>query len=190
LQARLTLISHAPTEAFRSASFPLDEPLTQPEREKISALHWTPPRAQQIFSAPELRARQTAQALGLSAEPTSDLRDCNYGSWGGFTFSDIASLKSEEVTLWLADVASAPHGGESILQLMNRVGRWLAEQSHQNHTLAITHPAVIRSAIVCALEAPPQAFWRIDIAPLSITDLRWNGTTWTLRASGSALLQR
>jgi broad specificity phosphatase PhoE len=190
LPARLTLISHAPTEALRSASFPLDEPLTEHELQKISALPWSPPRAQQILAGPELRARQTAQALGLSAEPTSDLRDCDYGSWSGFTFSDIASLKAEEVTLWLADVAAAPHGGESILQLVERVARWLGEQRHHDHTLAITHPAVIRSAIVCALEAPPQAFWRIDIAPLTITDLRWNGATWTLRASGSALLQR
>jgi broad specificity phosphatase PhoE len=187
LPARLTLISHAPTEALRSASFPLDEPLTEPDREKISALHWSPPRTQQILVAPELRARQTAEALGLSAEPTPDLRDCDYGSWSGFTFSDIASLKSEEVTLWLADVAAAPHGGESILQLMERVARWLGEQRHHDHTLAITHPAVIRSAILCALEAPPQAFWRIDIAPLTITDLRWNETTWTLRASGVSL---
>jgi broad specificity phosphatase PhoE len=181
------LISHAPTVALRNASFPLDEPVTEPERDKISALHWTPPRAQQFLTAPELRVRQTAQALGLSAEPTPELRDCDYGSWSGFTFSDIASLKSEEVALWLADVAAAPHGGESILQLMDRVGRWLAEQSHHDHTLAVTHPAVIRSAIVCALGAPPQAFWRIDIAPLTITDLRCNGTTWTLRSSGSAI---
>jgi broad specificity phosphatase PhoE len=185
--SRLTLISHAPTEALRTASFPLDEPLTDQALEKLSALHWTPPRAQQVLCAPEARARQTAQALGLSAQPTPALRDCDYGAWNGFTFSDIASLKAEEVTHWLSDPSAAPHGGESISQLMERVGHWLEGRRGQNDTVAVTHPAVIRAAIVNALGAPAQAFWRIDIAPLSLTDMRWNGANWTLRSSGVGL---
>jgi hypothetical protein len=46
---------------------------------------------------------------------------------------------------------------------------------------------VIRSAIVHALSASAQTFWRIDIAPLSLTDLRFNGRVWTLRSSGGEL---
>jgi len=32
--------------------------------------------------------------------------------------------------------------------------------------------------------APAQSLWRIDIPPVSITDLRWNGGFWNLRKSG------
>jgi broad specificity phosphatase PhoE len=155
--------------------------------EKICALKWNAPRAERILTAPELRAQQTSQALGLSADVDSDLRDCDYGAWGGFTLNDVASRKPEEVQLWLTDPEAAPHSGESIVGLIDRVGLWLEKQRGAGFTLAITHPSVIRAAIVCVLEATPQTFWRIDIAPLSITDLRWNERVWTLRSSGCAL---
>ncbi len=48
--------------------------------------------------------------------------------------------------------------------------------------LAVTHPSVIRAAIVRVLEAPPETFWRIDVTPFSIADLRGNKGRWTLRA--------
>jgi broad specificity phosphatase PhoE len=155
--------------------------------EKILAVRWNAPSADRILTAPELRAQQTCQALGLSANVDSDLRDCDYGAWSGFSLNDVASSKPEEVQLWLTDTGATPHGGESIVELIDRVGLWVKKQRGAGHTLAITHPAVIRAAIVSVLEASPQTFWRIDIAPLSITDLRWNERVWTLRSSGCAL---
>jgi broad specificity phosphatase PhoE len=50
--------------------------------------------------------------------------------------------------------------------------------------VAITHPAVVRAAIVHALGAPPAAFWRIDVAPLSRTDLSGRDGRWNLRGIG------
>ena len=56
------------------------------------------------------------------------------------------------------------------------------------HTIAVTHPAVIRAAIVHALQVPLPAFWRFDIAPLSLTDLRFNGGVWSVRCAGCSSL--
>jgi len=187
LATRLTLISHAPTEAQRRAAFPLDELLEKKETEKAAALGWRPPRAQQVLSGPEHRVQQTAEALGLSPTVVDDLRDCDYGTWTGRDLGEAQMQHPEDVAIWLSDPGIAPHGGESILQLISRAGRWMDGQRDLGHTLAITHPAVIRAAIVHALEAPPITFWRIDIAPLSLTDLRWNGRVWTVRSSGCAV---
>jgi broad specificity phosphatase PhoE len=187
LASRLTLIAHAATEAQRRTAFPLDEPLEQREMAKIAALGWKAPRAHRIVSGPERRAKQTAEALGLSAETAVELRDCDYGAWRGYTLSEVEQRQPEEVLAWLTDPDAAPHGGESILQLITRMGDWLKEQSAVDHTIAVTHPAVIRSALIHTLQSPPSSFWRIDIAPLSLTDLRWNGRVWTVRSSGCAL---
>jgi broad specificity phosphatase PhoE len=46
--------------------------------------------------------------------------------------------------------------------------------------VAITHASVIRAATVHALEAGPESFWRIDIAPLSLTRLSANNGRWNL----------
>jgi broad specificity phosphatase PhoE len=117
------------------------------------------------------------------------LRDCNYGRWSGRELDKVQSEEPDKVAIWLTDPAAAPHGGESILKLVDRVGGWLREQGCAGHVIAVTHPAVIRAAIVYALETPLQSFWRIDIAPLSLTDLRLNGKMWALRSSSSMLRQ-
>jgi broad specificity phosphatase PhoE len=165
----------------------LDEPLDEREIARVSALGWSAPRVQRVFSGPERRVQQTAEVLGLSAAITVDLRDCDYAEWSGSAISEVQLRKPEDVAEWLTDPGAAPHGGESILKLIGRIGRWLEVQRDAGHTLAITHPAVIRSAIVHGLEAPPQAFWRLDIEPLSLTDLRFNGRVWTVRCAGCPL---
>ena len=187
MTSRLTLISHAPTQAQRRAAFPADECLDEQEFAKIAALGWQAPRARRIWSSPERQTQQTSQALGLSAAIAPELRDCHYGAWRGRELNELQSLEPESVLAWLTDAAASPHGGESIIDLINRVSRWLDEQRDAGHTLAVTHPAVIRGAIVHALQAPAQSFWRIDIAPLSLTDLRFNGRVWTVRSTACPL---
>ena len=86
---------------------------------------------------------------------------------------------------WIKNPSSAPHGGESIPQVMERVASWIREPGRDKiHTVAITHAAVIRAAIVHVIEAQLQSFWRIDVTPLSLTDLRTNGRRWVLRSMG------
>jgi broad specificity phosphatase PhoE len=50
--------------------------------------------------------------------------------------------------------------------------------------VAVTHPSVVRAAIVQVLDAPAASFWRLDIAPASLTDLRYDGRRWRVRATG------
>ena len=77
----------------------------------------------------------------------------------------------------------APHGGESVLDLMTRVRGWLESMAATpSRVAAVTHPAVVRATILVVLDAPPKSFWRIDIAPLSRTLLHYRGHAWTLRS--------
>jgi broad specificity phosphatase PhoE len=47
--------------------------------------------------------------------------------------------------------------------------------------LAVTEPAVTRAAIVRALALPAEAFWRLDVAPLTLTELSGRSGRWNLR---------
>jgi broad specificity phosphatase PhoE len=187
MTSRITLIAHASSEAQRHAAFPLDEPVAERELDQIAALGWKTPRAQRVLSAPELRTQQTAQSLGLSASNSVNLRDCDYGAWRGRKLHELQQSDPEGVLAWLTDPSSSPHGGESVENLIARTGCWVEEQCDVAHTIAVTHPAIIRSAIVYALHIPPQTFWRFDVAPLSLTDLRFNGRVWTFRCVGCSL---
>jgi len=181
MTARLIIICHASTDAVRRAAFPADEPLDDDGRARAASLAAARPRAERCWSSPELRTRQTAEALELPAIALASLRDCNYGAWRGSTLKEVLARDPDGVAAWLRDPAAAPHGGESLFSLMQRVAQWLdGENAMDRQAILVTHASIIRAAIVHALEAPPQAFWRIDIAPLSVTRLSGTNGRWNL----------
>jgi len=188
MTARLILICHASTDAVRKAAFPTDEPLDDRGRTTASALARHLPRADCCWTSPELRARQTAEALQLEATALPNLHDCDYGAWSGRTFEAVLGQDPDAVSTWLDDPAATPHGGESILSLMHRVAGWLAgERAPQRQSIVVTHATIIRAAIVHAIEAEPKSFWRIDIAPLSVTRLSGANGRWNLASAGCTM---
>jgi broad specificity phosphatase PhoE len=69
-----------------------------------------------------------------------------------------------------------------VTALCHRVGAWLdALPPDTGRALAVTEPAVIRAAIAHALDAPPAAFWRIAVLPLSTTHLTAHNSRWNIR---------
>ncbi len=176
---RLTLVSHAMTDAMAAGRFPADEPLSDVGRRQLDGLDLG--AAATAYSGPEVRTRQTADVLSLAAQVDERLADLDCGRWRGLDLDDVPP---QELTCWLTEPDSCPHGGESIVELMARVRGWLADVSQTpGRTVAITHPAVIRAAILTALDAPPKSFWRIDVAPASATTLHYRGAAWTLRSA-------
>jgi broad specificity phosphatase PhoE len=177
---RLTLVSHAMTDAMAAGRFPADEPLNDTVPRQLEAVVDSDIKdAARQLAGPERRARQTAQLLGLRARTEPRLADLDCGKWRGET---LESVSAEELRVWLGDPAAAPHGGESIIALVARVARWLESLTRNTaRTVAVTHPAVIRAAILVALDSPPKSFWRIDIAPVSPVVMHYRGNSWTLR---------
>jgi broad specificity phosphatase PhoE len=182
---RLTLICHASTRALRAATFGGDDSIDEVGKAKAERLAGTIRRADQCWTSPALRARETAAALGLIATVDERLRECDYGRWTGLKFTQVLVREPRKLATWISNPSTAPHGGESIPQLMERVAAWIREPGRNKvHTVAVTHASVIRAAIVHVIEAQPQSFWRIDVSPLSLTDLRTNGRRWVLRSMG------
>lgn len=184
---RLTLICHASTLALKRNAFPLDEPIEAAATAEAAAVAATLRRVDHARASPALRARQTAEAMRIEAAPDPGLRDLDVGRWAGRRLSDLHREEPDAVALWLADPAAAPHGGETLVDLRSRVGDWLGAAGRLGgHMLAVTHPAVIRVAILHALDAPMAAFWRIDVVPLSVSVLTGHAGIWNLRALGHA----
>ena len=178
---RLTLVSHAMTDAMAAGRFPRDEPLNALGQRQVDATVDLG-TVDAAVCAPETRARQTADRLGLRAEIEPKLADLNCGSWRG---SVLGGVGPAELTLWLTDPARAPHGGESVVDLIERVRGWLDSLGDRRGRLvAVTHPGVVRAAILVALSAPPKSFWRIDVGPVSRTVMHLRGHAWTLRSTG------
>ncbi|GAB0107938.1 histidine phosphatase family protein [Nocardia sp. JMUB6875] len=183
---RLTLITHAITDAVQAARFPADEPLSPLGERSVAAAGGPPgPAPDRFLCAPELRTEQTAKALGLTTTPEPALRDLNCGKWSGQSMDAIAP---DHLMGWLTDPTHNSHGGESIIDLIVRVRIWLVTLAGTSDRItAITHPAVVRAAVLCTLNAPPESFWRIDIPPLTATTLHHRSPAWTLRTTAQEL---
>ncbi|WP_322419141.1 histidine phosphatase family protein [Mesorhizobium huakuii] len=182
---RLTMICNGATAATRRGSFPLDEPLEPRSLTVAKAMRGTMRRADRVWTAPALRARQTAEALSLDASVEPLLADQDHGSWAGKSFEDLQARQPGDIAAWRSDPNAAPHGGESLADVARRASELMDRlMVEPGHTIALTHAGVIRSAIVHVLGAPLAACWKIDIEPLSITDFRSDGRRWVLRACG------
>jgi broad specificity phosphatase PhoE len=186
MTVRLVLVTHAATDATRQARFPEDtEPLDAHGTAAATAARGTLRRITSAYHGPEERCRQTAAALGLTATADAALADLDTGGWRGRTLAD---LSSDDLTAWMGDPDAAPHGGESLTDLRNRVADWLhALPTGTERIAAVTHPAVVRAVVLHTLGAPAAGFWRLDAAPLSQTWLTHHGGRWQLRETGHPL---
>jgi broad specificity phosphatase PhoE len=177
---RLTLVSHAMTDAMAAGRFPTDEPLNSAGHRQADA-SIDLGVADGAYCAPEKRTRQTAELLGLQATIEPRLADLDCGRWRGDV---LGGVRPADLAIWLTDPARAPHGGESIVDLVDRVGGWMDSlTARRSRLVAVTHPSVIRAAILVALDAPATSVWRSDIAPVSRTVLHFRGHAWTVRST-------
>ena len=186
MNARMTWICHASTPAIRGGAFPTDEPIDQRGRAGCAAAAGSLRRADRIWTAPELRARQTAEGLGLTAISAPDMRDCDYGRWSGLSLAKIGAEEPSALAQWLSNPEAAPHGGESITGMMARVSVWIdALGDVSGHSIVVAHPMVLRAAILHVIRAGAESFWRLDVAPLSQALFTRGDGAWRFRALGA-----
>jgi broad specificity phosphatase PhoE len=188
VSAHLTLVCHAPTAATSNTAFPADEPLDERGRDWVREVGGGRlGRVHRARCAPAPACRETAAGLGLAADLDPALRDWALGRWRGQTLDEVGAAEPDAVRVWLSDPDAAPHGGERLTELLDRVAGWLSTVPADGPTVAVTHPAVVRAAVIGTLGAPAAGFWRIDIAPLTATELRGRPGRWSLRSTGRPL---
>lgn len=177
---RLLLIRHASTDAVRRAAFPLDEPLDAAGRASALELAGRLGRGDALCG-PARRARETAGAAGLDPALDPALDECDFGTWAGRTLEEVHREDPGRAHAWMTDPHARPHGGETLAELLARVGGWLDAQAlADGRGIAITHGGVVKAAVTHALGAPVAAFWRVDVAPLAVTELHAHNGRWTL----------
>jgi broad specificity phosphatase PhoE len=180
MTVHLHLICHASTAALSRAAFPADdEPLDERGRRSAAASAGEH-GGRAALCGPALRCRETAAALGLTARVEEDLRDADAGRWTGRSLAELQAEEPDAVREWLTDPVACPHGGESLHDVIGRVAGWLTGLD-SGTIVAVTHPAVLRAAVVHALNAPPAAFWRVDVEPLARVRLTGREGRWNLR---------
>ncbi|MET9054749.1 histidine phosphatase family protein [Streptomyces bacillaris] len=238
MTVRVTLVSPALNAALREARFDGDAPLDRAGERAARAAASAVPRAGLVLNGPSLRCRETAAALGLAARPEPALTGWDLGRWSGRRLDEVGAAEPAAMAAWVGDPSAAPHGGESLRELVERVGGWLdgvGDEGRSEHgtgdpggdgadgrggagdqgegrardragsedgraddggttadgrpeagrrtagVLAVVEPAVVRAAVVHGLALPLEAFWRLDVAALALTELSGRPGRWNVR---------
>ncbi|MGW7267584.1 histidine phosphatase family protein [Streptomyces sp. NPDC054842] len=186
MHLRVTFVAAARSSSLLAERFEDDRPLDQAGWDEVQrAAHGLVPlaAAELRYCSPTPRSRATGDALGYAPLVQLALRDCDMGRWRGFTLGEAMAREPEAVDSWLADPRSAPHGGESLLSFISRVGGWLDTRPADDGSriVAVAEPSVVRAALVYALKAQPATYWNIDVRPLSTVTLTGHNGRWNLR---------
>jgi ribonuclease H / adenosylcobalamin/alpha-ribazole phosphatase len=131
-----------------------------------------------VVSSPVRRTRESAEvvaeALGLPLEEEPGFAEMEFGEWDGLSFTEVAERDKERLDAWFADLAAAPPGGESFLDVQERVLAALDRllETHAGRTVVVvSHVTPIKTLTAHALGAPLDALFRMDLAPASLTVL-------------------
>jgi broad specificity phosphatase PhoE len=186
MQVRVTFVAAARSSPLLAEHFQDDRPLDQAGWDEVQRLaHDLLPlaAADLRYCSPTPRSRATGDALGYAPLIQLALRDCDMGRWRGLTLGEAMAREPQAVDAWLADPRATPHGGESLLTFITRVGNWLDTRPVEEggRIVAVAEPSVVRAALVYVLKAPPSTYWNLDVRPLSATTVTGRAGRWNLR---------
>jgi broad specificity phosphatase PhoE len=125
-----------------------------------------------VVSSPLLRAQETAEyiasAHGLPVETDERLIELDYGEWDGVP---LRLVPPEDWAGWRVDATFAPPGGESLVDVHERVASFCADTVSESDdvTIAVSHVSPIKAAVCVALGADPLTTWRMQLSLASIT---------------------
>ncbi|MGW2510363.1 histidine phosphatase family protein [Streptomyces scopuliridis] len=187
---RVTLVAAARSSDLYDERFDDDRPLDRAgwyEMQRVAHALVPLSAADLRYCSPTLRSRTTGDALGYAPLAQPALRDCDMGRWRGFTLAEVMAREPAAVDAWVTDPRSAPHGGETLLAFISRIGGWLDTRPAEDIAaiVAVAEPAVVRAALVYALKAPPRTYWYVDVQPLSTVTLTGTPGRWSLRLDGT-----
>ncbi|GAB3827870.1 histidine phosphatase family protein [Kribbella italica] len=179
----LTLVAHALTPGLRGLVLG-GEPA--PDQSGLEAAHDVRVDAGTTYCGPEPAAILTAEAMGFQPVVVGALRDREYGDWTGRDLEELLATETAAVSAWLERPHTAPPGGETANDLIARVADWLGDltedpgHAERRTVVAVVHPAVVRAAVLYALEAPAESLRHIDVRPLTTVGLSAHATSWSL----------
>ncbi len=169
----LLLVRHGRTELNAAGLLQgrVDPPLDHAGRAQAAALAALPVvgRASRAICSPLLRARETADALGVPVTVDGRWTELDYGTWEGRPFAEVPA---GEWARWRADPGWSPPGGESLSAVGARVRpavAALAAEAADSDVVVVTHVSPLKAAVAWALEVGDEVAWSIHLDPASLT---------------------
>ena len=121
-----------------------------------------------VVCSPLTRAHQTASAITGNVSIDERFIELDYGDWDGVALTDV------DQTLWAQwrnDPSFRPPGGETLVELENRVRpafEEISERAQTGDVIGVSHVSPIKSGVTWALGTGPETTWRMQLDRASI----------------------
>ena len=179
-------VRHGPTHQKNFVGW-RDVPADLSDTAHIARLNAHLPDTAIVIASDLIRASATADTLSQSRTrlpDNVDLREFDFGVWDGKHFSEVAESHPElSRAYWETPGDIAAPGGESWNQAAERVGRVVDDINTRHsgaHIIAVAHFGVILTQVQRALGVDAAQVLAHKIDTLSVTDMRFDGSTWHL----------
>ncbi len=146
------------------------------------------PRPARWIVSPLSRTRRTAETIfaagyppaGLAVEP--DVIEQSLGEWQGLAHAALPEkLEFGAHAFWPLRAAEHPPGGESLIEVIARVGATLdrlADQHAGEDVVIVSHGGAIRAALAHAIGSEPDVVLHFSVQNLSLTRLERHPEGW------------
>lgn len=154
----------------------LDVPLDDVGRDQATAVANHVGPVDELISSPLLRAVQTAEAFGVPFEQDERWVELSYGRFEGMSSTEAMSAEAWEH--WRLDPNYVPDGGESLVDLDERVRlacEAIAERARDHDVAIVTHVSPIKAAVAWAIGAPIDIAWRSHLSQASVCRIEIRG---------------
>jgi broad specificity phosphatase PhoE len=148
-----------------------DPPLDELGLEQAAAVARAIGEVTRVIASPLRRAQETAEAFGAPIETDERWIELDYGEWDGRPLLDVPV---ETWAAWRTDLSLRPPGGETLLELGERVRAAcddLAANASEESVVVVSHVSPIKAAVAWSLGGGDELAWRLFVAPGSITKI-------------------
>ena len=135
-----------------------------------------------IVSSPIQRTLDTAHILaneiGLGVSVNENIAEISFGDWDGHTNAEVMNKWADAFQEWQGSWTVSPPNGESLASFDERIqaGRRAILAENRGKTVAVvSHVMPIRGFLRAGMDAGIASYWRPQIAPCSITIIRFWG---------------
>jgi alpha-ribazole phosphatase len=174
-------VRHAPVTADNGCVYGhIDLPCDVTDADCFAVLARRLPKSAVWVTSHLQRTKQTAAAIaaaGLAYDPAAEERDFaeqHFGEWQGRNRAELFAAHGADHGLWLAPADFRPPGGETFVEMMDRVvrgiARWNAKHPGRD-IVAVAHGGTIRAALGHALGLAPARALAFETGNCALTRL-------------------
>jgi broad specificity phosphatase PhoE len=168
----LDFIRHGePEGGSRYRGSTVDDPLSSRGWRQMRQAIGSTCRWDLVISSPLQRclafARELAACHDLPVEVERDFREVGFGCWEGLNRRQVREMDEEGFLAFYRDpVHCRPEGAEDLLQFGLRVATAFERATTRHagrHILVVAHAGVIRAVLGHVLQAPAEAWYRVQV---------------------------